>query len=358
MNVSVLRRNLRRIKVTGHCPDRNPSNVCRVPTQAQQWKRNSSSLARTPIDKQAGKEQHTFNSDRACHITSCQAGMTTEWSLQQKPQRTWKAAHWQKNIRQGMFVWCKVTVVARARIVAATSAAERKMVRERLANKCQLEKETTLCKQLSRDSRHPTRPQSPLGPTPMPSPTQGSGLGRTLDSPIHFPIPHRGTPWNLHCLSLLVDLESHVLVFACCSSSLPLALFCPVAAAAAAAGAAGAGAGIAVRGGKWDGAGSAVPPAAVAPAATVCVGGEAGKANICAAGLAAAAAADGGKGKRQHGSVHPPSTQYRTHFAPMIIEKWALPLFIKAGFQPATNSRAACSDIQRACCQICNYPGG
>eukprot|EP00983_Pelagomonas_calceolata_P134781 1162093-Pelagomonas_calceolata.AAC.3 len=42
----------------------------------------------------------------------------------------------------------------------------------------------------------------------------------------------------------------------------------------------------------------------------------------------------------------------------MNIEKWALPLFTKAGLQPATTSIAAHTDIECACCQICNYPGG
>eukprot|EP00967_Tisochrysis_lutea_P070966 scaffold93965_cov22-Tisochrysis_lutea.AAC.1 len=36
--------------------------------------------------------------------------------------------------------------------------------------------------------------------------------------------------------------------------------------------------------------------------------------------------------------------QYRTHFAPMIIEKWFLPLFKKAGLQPASTSTAAHTD--------------
>eukprot|EP00983_Pelagomonas_calceolata_P006301 208810-Pelagomonas_calceolata.AAC.2 len=49
--------------------------------------------------------------------------------------------------------------------------------------------------------------------------------------------------------------------------------------------------------------------------------------------------------------------QYHTHFAPMIIEKWALPVFKKAGLQPATTSTAACTDFACACCQICNYHG-
>eukprot|EP00983_Pelagomonas_calceolata_P125892 1161250-Pelagomonas_calceolata.AAC.3 len=42
----------------------------------------------------------------------------------------------------------------------------------------------------------------------------------------------------------------------------------------------------------------------------------------------------------------------------MIIGKWALPFFKKAGLQPATTSTAACTDIECACCQICNYHGG
>eukprot|EP00983_Pelagomonas_calceolata_P078785 1154372-Pelagomonas_calceolata.AAC.2 len=47
-----------------------------------------------------------------------------------------------------------------------------------------------------------------------------------------------------------------------------------------------------------------------------------------------------------------------THFAPMIIEKWALPFFKKSGLQPATPSTAARTDIDCACCQMCNYHGG
>eukprot|EP00983_Pelagomonas_calceolata_P015397 487859-Pelagomonas_calceolata.AAC.1 len=42
----------------------------------------------------------------------------------------------------------------------------------------------------------------------------------------------------------------------------------------------------------------------------------------------------------------------------MIIEKWALPFFEKAGLQPATTSIAARTDVECTCCQICNYPGG
>eukprot|EP00983_Pelagomonas_calceolata_P027870 874561-Pelagomonas_calceolata.AAC.1 len=42
----------------------------------------------------------------------------------------------------------------------------------------------------------------------------------------------------------------------------------------------------------------------------------------------------------------------------MIIEEWALPFSKKAGFQPASICTAARTDIECACCQICNYPGG
>eukprot|EP00983_Pelagomonas_calceolata_P087152 1156895-Pelagomonas_calceolata.AAC.2 len=31
---------------------------------------------------------------------------------------------------------------------------------------------------------------------------------------------------------------------------------------------------------------------------------------------------------------------------------------MKAGLQPATTSIAARTDLECACCQICNYPGG
>eukprot|EP00983_Pelagomonas_calceolata_P033989 1064899-Pelagomonas_calceolata.AAC.1 len=39
------------------------------------------------------------------------------------------------------------------------------------------------------------------------------------------------------------------------------------------------------------------------------------------------------------------TAQYHIHFAPMIIEEWALPIFKKAGLQPATTSTAARTDI-------------
>eukprot|EP00983_Pelagomonas_calceolata_P061918 1147031-Pelagomonas_calceolata.AAC.1 len=42
----------------------------------------------------------------------------------------------------------------------------------------------------------------------------------------------------------------------------------------------------------------------------------------------------------------------------MTIENWNLPLFKKAGFQPASNCTAARTDIKCTCCQTCNYPRG
>eukprot|EP00983_Pelagomonas_calceolata_P021379 669850-Pelagomonas_calceolata.AAC.1 len=42
----------------------------------------------------------------------------------------------------------------------------------------------------------------------------------------------------------------------------------------------------------------------------------------------------------------------------MIIEKWALPFFKKVGFQQASICTAARTNIECACCQMCNYPGG
>jgi len=51
--------------------------------------------------------------------------------------------------------------------------------------------------------------------------------------------------------------------------------------------------------------------------------------------------------------------QYHAHFAPMIIiEKWALPFFTKSGFEADTKLPVARTDIECACCQICNYHYG
>ena len=47
--------------------------------------------------------------------------------------------------------------------------------------------------------------------------------------------------------------------------------------------------------------------------------------------------------------------QYQAHYAPMIIEKWALPLFKQANLVPDNVSPAARTDVECACCQVCNY---
>jgi len=52
------------------------------------------------------------------------------------------------------------------------------------------------------------------------------------------------------------------------------------------------------------------------------------------------------------GTMH--QKQYLTHYAPMIIERWALSAFKKAGFDPKEVQSAARVDINDACCQICN----
>eukprot|EP00983_Pelagomonas_calceolata_P074887 1152752-Pelagomonas_calceolata.AAC.1 len=50
--------------------------------------------------------------------------------------------------------------------------------------------------------------------------------------------------------------------------------------------------------------------------------------------------------------------QYLTHFAPLTIEIWALPMFRTTGFTPVSIEPAARAGIECACCEICNYPGG
>eukprot|EP00983_Pelagomonas_calceolata_P015462 490014-Pelagomonas_calceolata.AAC.1 len=42
----------------------------------------------------------------------------------------------------------------------------------------------------------------------------------------------------------------------------------------------------------------------------------------------------------------PQQKQYHTYYGPMIIEKWALPFFKKASFQPASICTAARTDIE------------
>eukprot|EP00983_Pelagomonas_calceolata_P044573 1139348-Pelagomonas_calceolata.AAC.2 len=53
---------------------------------------------------------------------------------------------------------------------------------------------------------------------------------------------------------------------------------------------------------------------------------------------------------RQEGSPFHHQVQYHTRFAPMIIKEWTLPLFMKAGLQPATTAITIRTDIECACC--------
>jgi len=45
--------------------------------------------------------------------------------------------------------------------------------------------------------------------------------------------------------------------------------------------------------------------------------------------------------------------QYLTHYALMIIERWALPIFKKAGFTPESTRPISRSAIKCACCEVC-----
>jgi len=57
------------------------------------------------------------------------------------------------------------------------------------------------------------------------------------------------------------------------------------------------------------------------------------------------------------GSNSSPQTyqkQYHTHWAPMTIEKWAIPIFTAAGFKKASVTATDRSDIHCACCKICS----
>jgi len=46
--------------------------------------------------------------------------------------------------------------------------------------------------------------------------------------------------------------------------------------------------------------------------------------------------------------------QYHTHWAPMTIEKWAIPIFTAAGYKKASVTATKCSDIHCSCCEICS----
>eukprot|EP00983_Pelagomonas_calceolata_P047675 1140750-Pelagomonas_calceolata.AAC.5 len=63
--------------------------------------------------------------------------------------------------------------------------------------------------------------------------------------------------------------------------------------------------------------------------------------------------------KRDWGDAPPlQQKQYLTYFAPMTIEKWALPMFRTAGFTPAKIKPAARAEIECVCCEVCNYSRG
>ncbi len=46
--------------------------------------------------------------------------------------------------------------------------------------------------------------------------------------------------------------------------------------------------------------------------------------------------------------------QYHTHWAPMTIEKWAIPIFTAAGFKKTSVTATKRFEIDRACCKICS----
>ena len=47
--------------------------------------------------------------------------------------------------------------------------------------------------------------------------------------------------------------------------------------------------------------------------------------------------------------------QYHTYYAPMNIERWALPLFKSFGLVPKSSKTVARSQIKCASCEICSY---
>jgi hypothetical protein len=62
--------------------------------------------------------------------------------------------------------------------------------------------------------------------------------------------------------------------------------------------------------------------------------------------------------KRGRGAGPPErQKQYHTHYAPMNLEGWALPLFkaVQVELLPKTTQAAACTDIECANCEICSY---
>eukprot|EP00983_Pelagomonas_calceolata_P062684 1147388-Pelagomonas_calceolata.AAC.2 len=64
------------------------------------------------------------------------------------------------------------------------------------------------------------------------------------------------------------------------------------------------------------------------------------------------------KRKDMSNDSSPQQKQYHIHYGPMMVGKWALTFFKKAGFQSASICTAARTNIECTCCQICNYSGG
>ena len=59
--------------------------------------------------------------------------------------------------------------------------------------------------------------------------------------------------------------------------------------------------------------------------------------------------------KRDRDDTPQRQKQYHTYYAPMIIERWALPLFKSAGLVPKSSKTIARSLIKCASCEICSY---
>jgi len=53
--------------------------------------------------------------------------------------------------------------------------------------------------------------------------------------------------------------------------------------------------------------------------------------------------------------IHPKDRNNTIHYAPMKIERWALPLFYSVGLVPKSCKTAARSQIKCASCEICSY---
>ncbi len=59
------------------------------------------------------------------------------------------------------------------------------------------------------------------------------------------------------------------------------------------------------------------------------------------------------KKRDRHDNMPLQQKQYLTHDAPMIIERWALPIFKKAGYTPNNTRPISQSASQCACCEVC-----